>query len=52
MKADDATIHALRSDLALQIARHVSRSGESQVRESKRLRIPQPTLSKILNGRI
>jgi predicted XRE-type DNA-binding protein len=52
MKADDATIHALRSDLALQIARHVSRSGESQVRESKRLRIPQPTLSKIMNGRI
>jgi predicted XRE-type DNA-binding protein len=52
MSKDDATIHALRSDLALQIARHVARSGESQVRESKRLRIPQPTLSKIMNGRV
>jgi predicted XRE-type DNA-binding protein len=52
MSSDDATIQALRSDLALQIARHIARSGESQVHEAKRLRIPQPTLSKIMNGRI
>ncbi len=52
MSRDDDTIQALRSDLALQIARHVARSGESQVREAKRLRIPQPTLSKIMNGRV
>jgi predicted XRE-type DNA-binding protein len=49
---DIATIQALRSDLALQIARHVSRSEQSQVTAAKRLGIPQPTLSKIMNGRV
>jgi predicted XRE-type DNA-binding protein len=49
---DIATIGALRSDLALQIARHVERQGESQLAAAKRLAIPQPTLSKIVNGRV
>ena len=49
---DVATIQALRSDLALQIARHVQRQGQSQIAAAKELSIPQPTLSKIMNGRV
>lgn len=48
----DQAVHALRSDLALQIARHVRRSGESQAAAAKRLAIPQPTMSKIIRGRV
>ena len=50
--SDIATIQALRGDLAFQIARHVQRSAQSQVAAAKRLGIPQPTLSKIMNGRV
>ncbi len=50
--ADIATIQALRSDLALQISRCLRRRGLSQVAASKLLDIPQPTLSKIVNGRV
>jgi predicted XRE-type DNA-binding protein len=49
---DSATIQALRGDLALQIARHVERQGDSQLAAAKRLGVPQPTLSKIVNGRV
>jgi len=49
---DIATIHALRADVALQVARHVARSGISQSAAAKHLRIPQPTLSKIVNGHV
>jgi predicted XRE-type DNA-binding protein len=45
------TVHALRRDVALQIARHVERLGESQLSAAKRLAIAQPTLSKIVSGR-
>lgn len=51
-KSDIATVHALRSDVALQIARHVRRLGLTQVPAARRLGLPQPTLSKILNGRV
>jgi predicted XRE-type DNA-binding protein len=47
-----ATIQALRSDVALQIARFVSRQHLTQAAAAKLLRIPQPTLSKIVNGRV
>lgn len=50
--ADTATIHALRSDLALQIARHIARSGHSQSAIARQLGMPQPTLSKIVNGQV
>ncbi|HUA23766.1 MAG TPA: XRE family transcriptional regulator [Steroidobacteraceae bacterium] len=43
-------MHALRSDLALQIARHVERLGISQLAAARQLHVPQPTLSKIANG--
>lgn len=49
---DLATIHALRSDVALQLARLARRMGVSQVVAAKRLGLPQPTLSKIINGRV
>ena len=51
VQPDDATVKALRSDMALQIARSVLRSQENQTAAARRLGIPQPTLSKIMNGR-
>jgi predicted XRE-type DNA-binding protein len=49
---DEAAIKALRSDLALQIARHVECDGQTQVAAAKRLAIPQPTMSKIMRGQV
>lgn len=51
-RPDQAAIQALRSDLALQIARQVGRDGQTQVATAKRLAIPQPTLSKIMRGQV
>lgn len=50
MPPDFETVHALRNDVALQIARHVERLGISQLAAAKQLDVPQPTLSKIANG--
>jgi predicted XRE-type DNA-binding protein len=50
--AEIATVQALRSDVALQIARHAQRMGVTQVMAAKQLGLPQPTLSKIINGRV
>jgi predicted XRE-type DNA-binding protein len=50
--ADIETIQALRGDVALQIARHVKRSGATQAMAATRLDLPQPTLSQIMNGRV
>jgi len=52
LSPDDATIRSLRTDVALQIARFVARSGISQLAAAKQLGIPQPTMSKIANGRV
>jgi len=49
---DQAVVRALRSDLALQIKRHVERDGQTQVATAKRLAIPQPTMSKIMRGQV
>src|SRR3954469_24337321 len=49
---DLATVQALRSDVALQLARFTRRMGVTQVAAAKRLGLPQPTLSKIINGRV
>ncbi len=51
MSQDVATIQALRNDLALQIARAVRAKGWTQSQAAGALGIPQPTLSKIANGR-
>jgi predicted XRE-type DNA-binding protein len=52
MPPDFETVRALRSDVALQIARYTERLGISQMAAAKQLNLPQPTLSKIVNGRI
>jgi predicted XRE-type DNA-binding protein len=49
---DTRTIQALRSDLALQIARHIRCSGQTQVAAAKRLAVPQPTVSQIMRGKV
>ena len=49
---DVTTIQALRADVALQIARFLERQQLSQAAAAKLLRVPQPTLSKIANGRV
>ena len=50
--ADIAAIQRLRSDVALQLARHARRMRVTQVAAAKQLGLPQPTLSKIINGRV
>jgi predicted XRE-type DNA-binding protein len=50
--AAKATIQSLRRDIALQVSKCVRRSGDTQVAIARRLGIPQPTLSKINNGRV
>lgn len=52
MTADLATVQALRADLALQIARHLARTGQTQIAQAARLGVPQPTLSRIANGQV
>jgi predicted XRE-type DNA-binding protein len=49
---DVLTIQALRSDVALQVARCLKRRGLNQREGAKWLNVPQPTLSKIVNGRV
>jgi predicted XRE-type DNA-binding protein len=50
--SDVATIQALRGDVALQLARFLARQELTQATAAKQLQIPQPTLSKIVNGRV
>jgi predicted XRE-type DNA-binding protein len=50
LPAGDAAIENLRRDLALQLSRAVSQWGVTQSAAAKRLKLPQPTLSKIING--
>jgi predicted XRE-type DNA-binding protein len=49
---DEATIQSLRRDLALQVSRAVRQLGVTQVLAAKQLGVPQPTLSKLINGRV
>jgi predicted XRE-type DNA-binding protein len=50
--ADTATIHRLRSDVALQISRLLQRQQSSRAAAAKSLRISQRTLSRIANGHV
>jgi predicted XRE-type DNA-binding protein len=52
MPRDEATIQSLRRDLALQLSRVARHLGDTQVAAARRLGVPQPTLSKIINGRV
>lgn len=49
---DIATVQALRTHVALQLARYTHRMGVTQVAAARQLGLPQPTLSKIINGRV
>jgi predicted XRE-type DNA-binding protein len=49
---DIATVQALRADLALQISRGLGRRQLTQVEAARLFDVPQPTLSKIVNGRV
>jgi predicted XRE-type DNA-binding protein len=49
---DIATVLALRLDVAHQIARRIKHFGVNQLAAAKHLGIPQPTLSKVVNGRV
>ncbi len=49
---DARVIQALRRDVAHQIARYLKRLGISQLECAQSLGVPQPTLSKIVNGRV
>ena len=52
LSAEEKTIRSLRGDLALQIARFIQCSDATQASIARRLGIPQPTVSKIINGRV
>lgn len=49
---DQDTIQRLRSDIALQISRLARCLGGTQVALAKKLGVPQPTVCKIMNGRV
>ena len=49
---DEATIQQLRRDLALQVSRAVRQRGDTQMKVAQQLGVPQPTLSKLVNGRV
>jgi predicted XRE-type DNA-binding protein len=52
LSPDEATILSLRRDIAVQISRLAQRLGGTQMAAAKQLGVPQPTLSKITNGRV
>jgi predicted XRE-type DNA-binding protein len=52
LSVDETTIQSLRRDIALQISRLAQRLGGTQMKAAKQLGVPQPTLSKITNGRV
>ena len=52
MPPELATVRRLRKDLALQVTRHTQCMGVTQVKAAKQLGLPQPTLSKIINGHV
>ena len=49
---EEATSLHIRSQLAAVLERHIDRKGWSQGEASLLLRVPQPTISKIVNGNI
>jgi predicted XRE-type DNA-binding protein len=49
---DEGTIYSLRRDLALQLSRAIGQLGATQMVVARQLGVPQPTLSKLVNGRV
>jgi predicted XRE-type DNA-binding protein len=46
-----AALH-IRSQLAATLEHHIERKGWSQTQAARALKVPQPTVSKIVNGKI
>ncbi|MGH8291236.1 MAG: helix-turn-helix domain-containing protein [Steroidobacteraceae bacterium] len=49
---EEATALHIRSQLAALLEQHIERKGWSQTAAARALKIPQPTVSKIINGKI
>ena len=49
---EEAIALHIRSELAARLEQHIERKGWSQTAAARALRIPQPTISKIVNGNI
>ena len=49
---EEATSLHIRSQLAAVLERHIERKGWSQAEASRLLRVPQPTISKIINSNV
>ena len=49
---EEATALHIRSQLAAALEHHIQRKGWSQVEAARALKVPQPTISKIVNGNI
>ena len=49
---EEAIALHIRSELAARLEQHIERKGWSQTAAARALRIPQPTISQIVNGNI
>ena len=49
---EEATAMHIRSQLAVLLEQHIERKGWSQTAAARALKVPQPTISKIVNGNI
>lgn len=49
---EEATTLHIRSQLAAALEQYISRKGWSQTEAAQTLKVPQPTISKIINGNI
>src|SRR5438876_12378577 len=50
--AEEAAALHIRSQLAATLELHIQRKGWTQVSAARELKVPQPTISKIVNGNI
>jgi predicted XRE-type DNA-binding protein len=49
---EEATALHIRSQLAAALEHHIERKGWNQTEAARALKVPQPTISKIVNGNI
>jgi predicted XRE-type DNA-binding protein len=49
---EEATALHIRAQLAASLEHHIERKGWSQTAAARALKVPQPTISKIVNGNI
>ncbi len=49
---EEATTLHIRSQLAATLEQHIERQGWSQAEAARALKVPQPTVSKVVNGKI